>query len=138
MSSWRDDARVLPVDAIDWVAVEAGRAEAPVRQKPGIANAMGSAKFVIANDAGIYLHDSPDRALFEQANRTFSAGCIRVEDSRRLIDFLVPQPIPPSRDTRSPTYVRLGAPVPVYLTYITAVATPEGPKLFPDPYDLDH
>lgn len=137
MSSWRDDAVVVPVSEIDWRAVGAGRLEVPVRQKPGPANAMGSAKFVMTNDAGIYLHDTPDRTLFQKEQRTLSAGCIRVEDYGRLIDFLMPQPLLPGPDPDRPTYVRLGTPMPIYLTYITAIETDEGPVLFADPYGLD-
>ncbi len=137
MSGWRDDSAVVPAAEVDWKAVQAGRLEVPVRQKPGSANAMGSAKFVITNDEGVYLHDTPDRALFRKNNRALSAGCIRVEDYRRLVAFLAPQPLSPGPDPDRPTYVRLGAPMPIYLTYITAVATAEGPVLFPDPYARD-
>ncbi|WP_409603298.1 L,D-transpeptidase family protein [Brevundimonas sp.] len=137
MSGWDDDATPVSAGEIDWWAVAAGRLEVPVRQKPGPANAMGSAKFVMTNDAGIYLHDSPDRHLFSRARRTLSAGCVRVEDYRRLVDFLVPHPLPPVRDAGRPTYVRLGKPMPIYLTYITALASDTGPMLFPDPYGLD-
>lgn len=137
LSGWHDDAIVVPADQIDWRAVATGRLEAPVRQKPWPGNAMGSAKFVITNEDGIYLHDTPDRAAFRNARRTLSAGCIRVEDYRRLVDFLVPQPLPPVGEAHRPTYVRLGAPMPIYLTYITAITTDEGAVLFPDPYKLD-
>lgn len=137
MSDWDDDATPVKVADIDWRAVAAGQLEVPVRQKPGPTNAMGRAKFVMTNDAGIYLHDTPDRVLFGQARRTRSAGCVRVEDYQRLIDFLLPGPLPPPRDVGRPTYVRLGEPMPIYLTYITALASDAGPVLFPDPYGLD-
>lgn len=137
MSDWRDDATPVRAGDIDWRAVAAGRLEVAVRQKPGPQNVMGRAKFVLTNDAGIYLHDTPDRALFGQSGRTRSAGCVRVEDYQRLIDFLLPQPLPRPRDLDRPTYVRLGEPMPVYLTYITALASEAGPVLFADPYGLD-
>ncbi|WP_396594510.1 L,D-transpeptidase family protein [Brevundimonas sp. R86498] len=137
LSSWQDDAVVVPAREIDWRAVAAGRTEAPVRQKPGADNVMGSAKFVITNDDGIYLHDTPDRRAFRNSRRTLSAGCIRVEDYRHLVNFLVPQPLSPGRDPDRPTYIRLGAPMPIYLTYITAAASDGRPVLFPDPYELD-
>lgn len=137
LSSWQDDAIVVPVAEIDWQAVASGRLEVPVRQKPGAANAMGSAKFVMTNDDGIYLHDTPDMAAFQTARRTLSAGCIRVEDYRRLVKFLVPQPLPVGHETDRPTYVRLGAPMPIYLTYVSAISTDEGSVLFGDPYELD-
>ena len=33
---------------------------------------------------GIFLHDTPDKQLFEADQRTFSNGCVRLEDARRL------------------------------------------------------
>src|ERR1051325_10801634 len=48
-----------------------------VRQKPGGANALGMVKFMFPNDFNIYLHDTPAKALFEQADRAASHGCIR-------------------------------------------------------------
>ncbi|MBU1385700.1 MAG: L,D-transpeptidase family protein [Alphaproteobacteria bacterium] len=137
MSGWDDDATPVPAGEIDWRAVAEGRLEVPVRQKPGPANAMGSAKFVMTNDAGIYLHDSPDRHLFSRARRTLSAGCVRVEDYGRLVNFLIRHPLPPVPEAGRPTYVRLGEPMPIYLTYITALSSDTGPMLFPDPYGLD-
>lgn len=121
MSSWDDDATPVPVEDVDWRAVADGRLAVPVRQKPGPANAMGRAKFVMPNDSGIYLHDTPDRALFAAETRAGSAGCIRVEDYEALMAFLIPEELPPPPSTDRPTYVRLGAPVPIHVTHEAAV-----------------
>lgn len=117
MSSWEDDATPVPVEDIDWRAAAEGRLDVPVRQKPGPANAMGRAKFVMPNDSGIYLHDTPDRALFAAERRTRSAGCIRVEDYEALMAFLIPEELPPPPGTDRPTYVALGAAVPIHVTH---------------------
>ncbi|MEC8230129.1 MAG: L,D-transpeptidase family protein, partial [Pseudomonadota bacterium] len=37
-------------------------------------------KFMLPNEHAIYLHDTPDRNLFEFQERNFSSGCIRVAD----------------------------------------------------------
>ncbi|MEH6663530.1 MAG: L,D-transpeptidase family protein [Brevundimonas sp.] len=121
MSGWADDAAPIPAGDVDWRAVADGRLEIPVRQKPGPANAMGRAKFVMPNDSGIYLHDTPDRALFAAERRTGSAGCIRVEDYEALMAFLIPNDLPPPPDADRPTYVRLGAAVPIHVTHDAAV-----------------
>ena len=81
LSGWTNDATVLDPARVDWQAVADGRVEARVRQRPGRGNSMGAMKFEFPNDRGIYLHDTPDRQLFAEAERTFSSGCVRLEDA---------------------------------------------------------
>src|SRR4029450_12071991 len=59
-----DDAPVVSASARTASAVPANRVR--VRQKPGGQNALGHAKFIFPNAYNIYLHDSPQRALFER------------------------------------------------------------------------
>lgn len=49
-----------------------------VRQRPGPKNALGLIKFLFPNNNSIYLHDTPSKHLFDQEQRAFSHGCIRV------------------------------------------------------------
>ena len=51
---------------------------------PGPQNPLGRMMFDLDNDEFIYLHDTNERALFNQARRAFSHGCIRVEQARAL------------------------------------------------------
>ena len=55
-----------------------------LRQKPGPKNALGLVKFIFPNDNNIYLHSTPEQALFGRTRRDFSHGCIRVEDPKAL------------------------------------------------------
>lgn len=55
-----------------------------VRQRPGPKNALGKVKFVFPNSHIIYMHDTPSKSLFEQDQRAFSHGCIRVARPRDL------------------------------------------------------
>ena len=48
-------------------------------QRPGEQNALGRYKFHFANNFNVYLHDTPDKALFDRADRALSSGCVRVE-----------------------------------------------------------
>ena len=50
---------------------------------------MGILKFPFPNPEDIYLHDTPDHAKFNLANRNLSNGCVRVEDARRLGTWLL-------------------------------------------------
>jgi murein L,D-transpeptidase YcbB/YkuD len=138
-AGWDRDARPLDPSEIDWQAVADGREELRVRQVPGKANAMGHMKFMFPNDMGIYLHDTPDRELFGQAARNFSAGCVRVEDARRLAAWLFDGD-PPKPGDKPDQQVWLPRPVPVYITYLTVSAGDgKNPRLafLPDIYGRD-
>jgi murein L,D-transpeptidase YcbB/YkuD len=122
-SDWSENARVVDPSAVDWQGVAAGRHELPLRQLPGKTNAMGRVKFMMPNELGIYLHDTPERELLKKAERRFSSGCVRVEDAPRLAKWLFEKPLPLT--SKEPDKrVDLPRPVPVYITYLTAM--PEG------------
>jgi murein L,D-transpeptidase YcbB/YkuD len=123
LSDWSDDARVLDPKTVDWKAVADGRLELPMRQLPGNNNAMGKMKFMFPNEQGIYLHDTPERALFAKADRRQSSGCVRVEDAARLARWLFGKPLTPKVGAPE-QQVNMPEPVPVYITYLTAA--PEG------------
>jgi murein L,D-transpeptidase YcbB/YkuD len=108
-----------------------------VRQLPGAHNALGLVKFIMPNDFQVYLHDTPSKATFERTRRDASHGCIRLGDPFGLATFLLrDQPewtedrIRTAMNAGEPTTVRLRAPVPVYITYATAVARTNGEVYF--------
>jgi murein L,D-transpeptidase YcbB/YkuD len=136
LDSWEDNARVIGPDTVDWRAVANGDAEVRVRQLPGAGNSMGDIKFMMPNEYGIYLHDTPNRALFAQENRWVSNGCVRVEDARRLARWLFGE-MPASQDTSRETRVELATPVPVYITYLTVAPDRESVAFRSDPYQRD-
>ena len=137
LSGWEADAAVIDPATVDWKAVEEGRIEARVRQRPGPNNMMGEMKFQFPNELGIYLHDTPARQRFDEAERAFSAGCVRLEDAARLGRWLLGrEPVPTSG---RPEYeVPLGQGVPVFLTYLTVWPNADGTLAYaPDIYGLD-
>jgi murein L,D-transpeptidase YcbB/YkuD len=137
LSSWEDDAKVVDPATIDWKGVEEGRVEARVRQKPSSSNMMGDMKFEFPNELGIYLHDTPDRKLFDEAERAFSSGCVRLEDAARLGRWLLGRE-PVATSSRPEYDVALEKGVPVYLTYLTVWPKEDGTLAYaPDIYGLD-
>lgn len=60
-----------------------------VRQLPGPWNALGIVKFVIPNNYGIYMHDTPTKHLFGYRKRFFSHGCIRLENAQQLAQIIL-------------------------------------------------
>ncbi len=136
VSDWTDLATVVPTDEVDWKAVADGRAEVRVRQLPGNGNMMGHYKFAFANQQGIYLHDTPNKGLFNEDQRTFSLGCVRVEDAKRLGRWLLGrEPVAPSGQPE--LHVQLPSGVPIYLTYLTAHVDAGRLGYSKDVYNLD-
>jgi murein L,D-transpeptidase YcbB/YkuD len=80
---------------------------------------MGRIKIGFPNGSDIYLHDTPNKALFAQEDRTLSHGCIRLEDAERLGRWLMGRE-PQAASSDPEQNVLLPAPVPIYVTYLTA------------------
>ncbi|HEX8308958.1 MAG TPA: L,D-transpeptidase family protein [Allosphingosinicella sp.] len=138
LSDWSDRPRVIQASQVDWKAVASGKTSLRMRQRPGGGNVMGAMKFMLPNRLGIYLHDFPDKSLFARSDRRISSGCVRLEDAPRLARFLfggrLPRPSGPAPEQR----VDLPEPVPVYITYLTALPDPaRGVALQRDVYARD-
>jgi murein L,D-transpeptidase YcbB/YkuD len=87
--SWDVDAPEIDPATVDWQAYHANRFPFRLRQDPGAGNALGRIKFMFPNQFAVYLHDTPNRALFKRAQRDFSSGCIRVESPAALAGFVL-------------------------------------------------
>ncbi len=114
-----------------------------LRQLPGPNNSLGKVKFLFPNNFNMYLHDSPAKSLFEQEKRTFSHGCIRVAEARKLALYLLrnDKNWPESRideamNSRKEQFVTLKNQVPVSIVYFTAWVDQEGKINFRD--DIYH
>ncbi|WP_195908686.1 L,D-transpeptidase family protein [Novosphingobium sp. Gsoil 351] len=130
LSDFSNKPKVLNPAKIDWKAVEAGTKELRVRQLPGKSNFMGKVKFNFPNSQGIYLHDTPDKALLKEEVRFASSGCVRLEDAPRLGKWLFGK-MPQAKKGGVEQVVPLEQPVPVYITYLTA-APDDGRIVFRD------
>ncbi|KPK37183.1 MAG: hypothetical protein AMJ69_12315 [Gammaproteobacteria bacterium SG8_47] len=114
-------------------------------QGPGPDNSLGRIKFMFPNQHAVYLHDTPNKALFERSQRTFSSGCIRIEDPFQLAELLLDNPdnwseqqIRAAVDVGETRTVRLPNPVTVLLLYWTVRANGDGSVRFkPDIYERD-
>jgi murein L,D-transpeptidase YcbB/YkuD len=138
LSDWSDRPRILSASQVDWRSVASGKTSLRMRQRPGGANVMGAMKFMLPNRLGIYLHDFPDKSLFDRADRRISSGCVRVEDAPRLARFLFGGPAPRPAGPAPEQQVDLPEPVPVYITYLTALPDPaRGVVLQRDVYARD-
>ena len=136
VSDYAADAASLPPESVEWKAVAAGKAMVKVRQLPGATNSLGAVKVPFANGEGIYLHDTPDKALFDEAQRTLSNGCVRLEDAARFSRWLAGGELHASGPAPEQT-VRLPHSVPIYITYLTATPSGEALNFVDDVYGRD-
>jgi murein L,D-transpeptidase YcbB/YkuD len=136
LSDWGPSSTVIDPTTIDWKTVADGKLEVMIRQLPGPHNSMGRMKFMFPNAAGVYLHDNPERELFSEASRLYSGGCVRLEDAPRLGAWLFGRPLQ-WEDAGTEQRVDLQAPVPVYITYLTAAPDGPGVAFRKDVYNRD-
>jgi murein L,D-transpeptidase YcbB/YkuD len=117
-----------------------------VRQKPGPRNALGLVKFMFPNEFDVYLHSTPAPQLFNQSQRDFSHGCIRVEKPAELAAWLLQdQPKWTLENIKAAMQsgpdnqqVNLSRPMPVVIVYLTAIVEENSEVYFYDDiYGLD-
>ncbi|MEO8546749.1 MAG: L,D-transpeptidase family protein [Sphingomicrobium sp.] len=136
LSDWSDHAHVIDPMTIDWNAVVAGRVQVRMRQKPGPANSMGRMKFMFPNEQGIWLHDTPEKEVIDEAARLQSNGCVRLQDAPRFARWLFGHTLKP-QGAKPEQKVALPDRVPLYITYLTAVPSGNAIVYFEDLYGLD-
>lgn len=120
---------------VNWRAAAASRFGFTLRQSPGPHNALGLIKFDMPNRYDVYLHDTPNKRLFERPTRAFSHGCIRVSRPRELAAYaLGPEWTKAQIDAAiaagETRRVNLESPLTVRVTYLTAFADPDGTVQF--------
>lgn len=138
-------ARVLDPATIDWHALSAATLPYVFRQRPGDANSLGRIKFMFPNSYNVYLHDTPERRLFERDLRTLSHGCIRLERPLDLAAWVLRDDPRWSRellqaviDSGIQKTIVLPEPFPIHILYWTAWADGSGALHFRDDvYDRD-
>jgi murein L,D-transpeptidase YcbB/YkuD len=136
LSDWGERPAIVDPSTVDWQAVADGRIHVRVRQLPGPGNSLGKVKFTFPNRYGVYLHDTPDRQLLSEDTRLFSGGCIRLEDAARFGKWLYGRPL--KATSKEPEIeVPLGKPVPIYVTYLTAVPKGSSITFLNDVYGWD-
>src|SRR5581483_4362383 len=56
---------------------------------PGDKNSLGAIRINFPSKDGVYMHDTPLKNLFGEDMRFHSSGCVRVENIRGLVDWLL-------------------------------------------------
>ena len=71
--------KVVNPNTINWESYSEENFPFTIRQGTGCDNSLGVLKVEFDSPFGIYLHDTPEKALFANANRFYSHGCMRME-----------------------------------------------------------
>ena len=118
-----------------------------IRQPPGERNALGRIKFNFPNRFQVYLHDTPDKSLFNHDRRAYSHGCMRVQNPTKFGEALANIALPGENITSERLQGMFGSgerwfnfkkKIPVYLVYLNTYVD-DGGKLVvrPDLYGYD-
>jgi murein L,D-transpeptidase YcbB/YkuD len=131
--------KAISPGSINWSKYSGRNFPYIVRQKPGGSNSLGRVKFLFPNEYNIYLHDTPSKGLFNETRRSFSHGCIRVSEPKRLAQWVLRKDstwteakINAAMNAGKEKYVTLKDKLPVFIGYFTAWVNSEGKLNFRD------
>jgi murein L,D-transpeptidase YcbB/YkuD len=123
--------RELQPSQINWYSEDA--TNYTFKQDPGSLNSLGSIRINFPSAYGVYMHDTPLKNLFGDDFRFHSSGCVRVQNVRQLVAWLLDEtkgwsPTDIERVIKSGEQktARLAKPVPLHWVYVTAWSASDG------------
>jgi L,D-transpeptidase YcbB len=129
---------VVDPATIDWDDAETLKGLS-FRQRPGEGNALGLVKFLFPNSQNVYVHDTPGGHLFNRISRSFSHGCVRIEQPIALAQYVLrdqrqwtSEAIQAAMKAGTEAHARITAPIPIHLTYFTSWRDANGGLNFRD------
>ncbi len=131
--------RRIPSSAVNW-GQYGGRIPFSVRQTPSEANALGELKILFPNKHAIYMHDTPQKALFERDMRAFSHGCVRLQKPREMAAAVLGKSVAyvAGKLREGHSSEKVIRKIPVYVAYFTAWPDAAGKvEYFADVYERD-
>lgn len=76
-------------DTVQWDKINSKNLSYIFEQRSGYQNALGQVKIMFPNKHAIYLHDTPQKDLFNQHIRAYSSGCVRVQNPLEVVEWLL-------------------------------------------------
>ena len=138
-----NDGTHLDARSVDWSGVTPKSFPYWIVQKPGEKNALGRVKFMFPNKHSVYMHDTPQRQLFDRTVRSFSHGCIRTENPMTFAELLLGRQgwdrarIDDAVASGKTIRVNLEQKVPVTIMYWTVDTVGSELRFYPDIYGRD-
>ncbi len=134
-------SHVIDSGDVDWNTADLK--DYAIYQPAGDGNALGDVKFLFPNKHSVYLHDTPNKALFDASARLFSHGCVRLRHplalAQRLLDADKGEGVWNVKDViengDGNTQVMLDKPLPIHVAYFTVWIDKDGAAQYlGDPY----
>jgi L,D-transpeptidase YcbB len=126
----RNNNEVQP-DQINWHSMDAVNYR--FREDPSTENSLGVVRININNPYGVYMHDTPEKGVFGDDFRFVSSGCMRLQNVRDYVAWLLEKQPGWDRDhidqviaSGQRVDVKIDPPVNVYWVYVTAWGSPDG------------
>lgn len=126
--NWDENAIELDSTTMDWENITESQISGyRLRQDPGPWNALGDVKFIFPNKYDVYMHATSHPHLFQEKQRNFSHGCIRVSDPLALAEFILSHGEDSWQQEEIEEIIEQGerkvvyaqTPIPVHITYQT-------------------
>ena len=124
-------SRIIDPDTVDWSRHDLRSFD--LVQPPGAGNVLGKVKFLFPNSHDVYMHDTTQKHLFNNAVRAESHGCMRVQNPDQLAEILLRRDKNWSRAQldsvwhgREDNPIALDQKIPVYVTYFTLRVNDDG------------
>jgi L,D-transpeptidase YcbB len=115
----------LEPSQINWYSQDATHYS--FKQDPGSTNSLGSIRINFPSQYGVYMHDTPLKNLFGEDFRFHSSGCMRVQNVRQLVAWLLEgskgwslEDIDRVIKSGERKDAQLTKPVPLHWVYVTA------------------
>jgi murein L,D-transpeptidase YcbB/YkuD len=137
---------------VDWSKYQKG-VPYKIVQGEGIGNALGIMKFNFPNEHDVYLHDTNQRSLFANENRSLSHGCVRVQNWEGLYRYVIgldsmkaateARPFTPTDSVRhwltekKKRVIPLKNQLPIFFRYYTSAGKNGKLETYPDVYKRD-
>lgn len=79
----------VTITDIDWENANPATFKYKIKQKSGGSNALGRVKFIFDNKHSVYFHDTPSKSFFNKEIRSYSHGCVRLQDPFDVAEYVV-------------------------------------------------
>jgi len=141
------DSTPLSFNSLNARAYVGGKGHVPFKfiEVPSGRNALGRVKFIFPNHHSVYMHDTPAKSLFKRKIRAYSHGCVRLENPKFMLEFIVKnyttydyEEVKEKYDSMKTHYLKINKHLPVHTTYLTTYVDEAGKLLtFSDIYSFD-
>lgn len=132
-------------EEINWQKMNGKKFDYYLWQDAGPWNSLGKVIFRSPNSYHVYLHDTPEKHLFDTEIRTHSSGCVRVQNALEMAEFFVENYTVRSLgdmkkilNSGKEKEIYLTKKIPVYFLYVTAWINKNGEfRFLEDVYSKD-